>query len=76
MLNTNAETAHYIQDALVDKVYTSAKKAVLAQASACQVSGHTSAWVTQVYVYAWAIAQLAHATPRLVLKPVWSCHEQ
>ena len=55
LLNTNAETAHYIQDALVAKVYTSAK-AVLALASACQVSAHTSAWVTQVYVYAWAKA--------------------
>ena len=41
LLNTKAETRHYIQDALVAKVYTSAK-AVLAHASACQVSGHAS----------------------------------
>ena len=41
LLNTKAETTHYIQDALVAKVYTSAK-AVLAHASTCQVSGHAS----------------------------------
>ena len=55
LFNTNAETAPYIQDALVAKVYTSAM-AALVQASACQISAHTSAWVTQVYVYAWAKA--------------------
>ena len=38
-LNTTAETAPYIQDALVAKVYTSAM-AALVQASACQVSAH------------------------------------
>ena len=43
--NTNAETAPYIQDALVAKVYTSAM-AALVQAGACQVSAHISAWVT------------------------------
>ena len=53
--NTNAETAPYIQDALVAKVYSSAM-AALVQASACQVSAHTAAWTTQVYVYARAKA--------------------
>ena len=53
--NTNAETAPYIQDALVAKVYTSAM-AALVQAGACQVSVHMG-------------PRLAHATHRLVVKP-------
>ena len=53
--NTNAETAPYIQDALVAKVYTSAM-AALVQAGACQVSAHMG-------------PSLAHATHRLVVKP-------
>ena len=55
LLNTNAETAPYIQDALVAKVYTSAM-AALVQAGACQVSVHMG-------------PRLAHATHRLVVKP-------
>ena len=53
--NANAETAPYIQDALVAKVYTSAM-AALVQAGACQVSVHMG-------------PRLAHATHRLVVKP-------
>ena len=53
--NTNAETALYIQDALVATVYTSAM-AALVQAGACQVSVHMG-------------PRLAHATHRLVVKP-------
>ena len=82
LLNTNAETTHCIQDALVANVYTSAK-AVLAQASVCQVSGQTSAWVTQVHVDACVIASTCKAEagaqaclvmPRaMTLCHLWKC---
>ena len=54
LLNTKAETTHYIQDALVAKVYTSAK-AVLA------LPVHAKSPVTQVHVDACGMASPCQA---------------